>query len=256
MNYGLQISASGLLTSLYRQDVFSNNLANINTVGFKPDVAATRQRDVARVEDGLGLLPSNRLLERLGAGVMPAASRVSMRQGTLQTTGNPLDLAIDGDGFFVVRTRTEGREELRLTRDGRFMRDAQGRLVTAAEGLPVMDEENDPIHIPDDAPITIAPDGTISSGGARVARLRIAGVDDPARLTKLGHSLFAAPEGAIVEPGPGRVKQHAVETAAVDPIEAMMAVAAASRDAESNAGLIGQHDRLMERAINGLGRVA
>ena len=71
MNYGMQISASGALSGLYRMDVFSNNLANINTTGFMPDVPVIRQRDAAAREDGLGAMPSNELVERLGAGVMP-----------------------------------------------------------------------------------------------------------------------------------------------------------------------------------------
>lgn len=68
MYYGIQLAASGALTSLYRTDVLANNLANINTAGFKPDMVYTRQRDTARVEDDLPFLPTDDLLERLGAG--------------------------------------------------------------------------------------------------------------------------------------------------------------------------------------------
>ena len=66
MQYGLQISTSGILTGMYRTNVLANNLANINTTGFKPDSAFTRQRAVVREEDGVYSLPSNRLLEKLG----------------------------------------------------------------------------------------------------------------------------------------------------------------------------------------------
>lgn len=257
MNYGLHISASGMLTSLYRQDVASNNLANINTAGFKPDLAFAIQRDAARIEDGLGSLPSNRLLERLGAGAMLAPNRVSMEQGPLQTTGNPLDLAIQGEGFFVVRDESAGPDgPLRLTRDGRFTRDAGGRLVLAASGLPVVDEGGRPISIPDGPAVTVGSDGVIRQGDAPIAQLRLVRVTDPAAIAKHGHSLMSAPEEAIAPGAPGLVKQYAVEGAAIDPIKAMMSVASAARDAESNAGMIRQHDHLMDRAINVLGRVS
>lgn len=256
MNYGLHISASGMLTSLYRQDVASNNLANINTAGFKPDLAFAIQRDAARIEDGLASLPSNRLLERLGAGAMLAPNRVSLEQGPLQTTTNPLDLAIDGEGFFVVRDEGEGPGALRLTRDGRFTRDASGRLVMAASGLPVMDESGSPITIPEGAAVTVDADGSIRQGGETIARLRLVRVTDPAAIAKHGHSLMSAPAHALAPGAPGMVRQHAVEGAAIDPIGAMMAVASASRDAEANAGMIRSHDHLMDRAINVLGRIS
>lgn len=108
MNYGLQISASGVLTSMYRQDVLANNLANMSTVGYKPDVPTTMLRDPARIEDDLGFMPSNDLIERLGAGVLSAPNRVSFAQGALETTNRPMDLAIEGDGFFVVRNDSGG----------------------------------------------------------------------------------------------------------------------------------------------------
>ena len=75
MNYGMYISASGALTSMHRLDALTNNLANVNTVGFKPHTPAVKQRDVARVEDDMPLADSNAMLERLGGGVQlaPAA---------------------------------------------------------------------------------------------------------------------------------------------------------------------------------------
>src|SRR5881396_1878551 len=118
MSYGLQISASGVMTSLFAQDVYANNLANIDTPGFKADIPSIMPRQAVRQEDGLPFLPSNKLLERLGGGVLLNPNRVDFTQGSFKDTGNPLDLAISGDGFFVVRDETDKQtERVRLTRD-------------------------------------------------------------------------------------------------------------------------------------------
>jgi flagellar basal-body rod protein FlgF len=258
MNYGLQLAASGALTSLYRMDVLANNLANLGTTGFKPDLPAVRQRDVARVEDGLGFLPSNTLLERLGGGVMSAPNRISFEQGPLSQTGDPLDAAIEGEGFFVMRDETaKGPESLRLTRDGRFTRDTQGRLVSATTGMPVLDTSGRAIPLASDAPVLLHGDGTLSQKGQAVAQLRIATITDKSRLGKLGHGTFTVPADALKgrQPPAGQVKQGFTEGAAVDPISVLTAINDAARSAEGAYGLIQGHDHLLDRAINGLGRI-
>ncbi len=259
MNYGMQLSASGVLSNLYRMDVLANNLANSTTTAFKPDLPLIAQRDSARAEDGLGLLPSNRLLERLGGGVLPVGNRISWEQGTLQTTGNPLDLAIEGDGFFALRDRSDaGTDRIRLTRDGRFTRDQSGRLVSAANGMPVLDIYNRPIQIPGDAPVRVSPDGVVTQGssGIELARIQVARVDTSG-LTKLGHGLYQASSEALAgrRPASGVIRQNALEGSGVEAIGTMMALTDAGRAAESNFALIQSADRLMDRAINGLGRV-
>jgi flagellar basal body rod protein FlgG len=260
MNYGLQISASGALTSMYRQDVLANNLANMNTVGYKPDIPATIQRDPARIEDGLGRMASNRLIERLGAGVLSAPNRVSFAQGTLEVTNRSLDLALEGDGFFVVQGEAQGGAgtQIRLTRDGRLSLNADGQLVMATTGLPVLDIRNQPIVPPGEGEIGVAVDGTLTQNGEIFGRLQIADVPDRSVLSKEGSGLFtpSAAGVASVTPIEGRVRQGAVEGAAVNEIAAMMQVTSASRSVQTNIGMITYHDRLMEQAINTFGRTA
>lgn len=256
MNYGLYISASGAASSIYRMDVAANNLANINTVGFKPDRAAAVQRDAARIEDNVRL-PSNAMLERLGAGVRMFPTRVTFEQGPLQATTNDLDLAIQGRGFFVVRDETDtSGDRIRLTRDGRFTRDAGGRLVTAGDGRPVLDVSNRPIMLPP-GPVQIGGDGVITCAGEEIARLQLVDVPDASRLIKIGHGFFQIPSDALSsrQPGTGLIRQGHLEGAAVDPILAMLAVTTARDEAERNMGMIQHHDRLMDRAVNVLGRV-
>jgi len=257
MNYGLQISSSGVLTSLYRQDVLSNNLANMSTVGYKPDIPTTMQRAPVRTEDNLGYLPSNDLIERLGAGVLAAPNRVSFAQGALEMTDRPLDLAIEGDGFFVVQGAGDGGEgsSLRLTRDGRFSIDSSGQVVMASTGLPLLSTQNQPIVPPGEGVIGIAGDGTMSQNGEVFAQVQVADVPDRSVLKKEGAGLFN-PGRAGVSPINGRVHQGAVEGAAVNEIAAMMQVTSASKAAQTNIGMITYHDRLMDRAINTFGRTS
>mgnify|MGYP000676646780 CR=1 FL=1 len=258
MSYGLQISASGIMTSLYRQDVYANNLANIDTVGFKPDVPSSRPRDAVRAEDSLPFLPSNKLLERLGAGAMLNPNSIDFTQGSLKTTGNALDLAIQGDGFFVVGDAT-GRsgEQVRLTRDGRFTRDSGGRLVMATTGAPVLDTAGLPIELRSGSSITVDGDGTIRQSGEVMAQIKIAQVENRGQLSKLGQSLFMAPAAAIgAAAASGSVRQFAVEDSSADEIKTLMQMTSAGREVEANVSLIQQHDRMMDRAINTLGRVA
>jgi len=259
MNYGVQLSASGVLTSLYRQDVLTNNLANMDSVGFKPDIAATRQRDAVRIEDGVGFLPSDALLERLGAGALMAPNVTSFDQGPLETTHQPFDLAVRGEGFFVVRDESDnGKEKLRLTRDGRFALDPRGRLVMASTGMPVLDPAGRAIQLTPGRRADIGGDGTITQDGQFVARLHLLNPADPSRLTRQGHSLFRAPAETLASGAgaAGRIVQGALERSAVDEIRTIMQITAAGRDVDANMSLIAQHDRLTDRAINALGRVA
>ena len=259
MNYGMEISASAALAAVYRQEVLTNNLSNLNTVGYKPDVAAAMQRDTARAEDGLWNMPSNEMLERLGGGVLSAPNRINFRQGPLTTTGNPLDLAIEGDGFLVIREQIDANtQRLRLSRDGRLSQDSRGRLVLASTGLPVLDTANNTIQIPDAAEIKIDPQGTIRADGVTIAQIQLADVPDRSRLTKYGEGMFTTSNNQMESryPATGRFQQAHLEGSAVDPIDALMKMTSAARAAEGAFGLITTQDRLVERTIATLGRAS
>jgi flagellar basal-body rod protein FlgF len=258
MSYGLQISASGVMTSLYAQDVYANNLANIDTPGFKADIPSIMARQSVVQEDHLPFLPSNKMLERLGGGTLLNPNMVDFTQGGLKRTSNPLDIAIDGDGFFVVRDETDKQtDRVRLTRDGRFTKDSAGRLVMASTGMPVLDVQNRPIVVPP-GKIAVSGDGTVTAAGRECGQLQVVDVPDKRTLTKLGQSLFGADANALSGAGKtnSKVEQYSQEESAADEIRMLMAMTSAGRDVESNVSLIQAHDKMMDRAINGLGRVA
>lgn len=253
MNYGMYMAASGVATAMARQDVVSNNLANVNTIGFKPDQFIVRQRDPARIEDGVGLIASDRLLERLGAGVMPLPTRIDFGAGALEQTGNPFDVAIDGEGFLAVRSGTE----VKLTRDGRMAMRTDGRLVNAANGASVLDEAGAPVVLNPKLTVRIDADGTIVQGDSAVAKLQLVTVTDPQRLRKEGDNLFGPAPGETLDrrPAKGSLSQGFVENSAVDSIRAMIAVTSASQAAQGGLSTISTINELMGRAIS-LGRVS
>lgn len=259
MNYGLQISASGAMTAMYRQDVYSNNLANGTTAGFKPDIPAARQRDSARVEDGVEFLPSDELLERLGGGLQMMPNRTKFEQGSLESSSSSLDLAVQGEGFFVVRDDADtSGDALRMTRDGRFTKDARGQIVSATSGMPLLDANSRPIVLGDSGEVTVDSDGTVSQDGKPVARIQFVMFPDKGQLHKRGNGVFSAPPNAMSsrQPADGLIKQFMVESSAVDEVSSIMQITGAGRDFESNMNMISAADRMMDRAINTFGRVS
>lgn len=259
MQYGLYISTSGALHAAYKQDLYTSNLANMNTAGFKPELAATRQRDPARLEDDLGYLPSNELLERLGAGVMADRTRTDFSQGDLRTTGNTYDLAIRGDGFFtLLDEQDKSLQRLRLTRDGRFTRAADGRLVSITSGMPLVDPTGRPINLTSDATPTIRADGTIIQRGSVTGRIGFIEITNRDALKK-GPDGYFVPDVAQManrRQAEGELVQGALEESGVSEIDALMQIEGAARDAQANIGMIGYQDRLLDQAINRFARVA
>ena len=261
MNYGLYLSASGVLTNLYRQDVFSNNLANVETVGFKQDLPSIRQRDPESVEEQFGSDVSKRLLDMLGGGVLAGQQRIGFSPGPMRNTGGALDVALDSpDTFFAigVDNAQTGQSDVRLTRDGRFSRNDEGYLVTVTGGHSVLDTNDRPIQVDDGAPVTIDKSGRVMQNDDAVAQLQVTSVTDTNRLVKEGQNLFRfdGQEDLRKPADVATVRPGFVEASGVDPIKALMQLISATKAVTSNGNMIRYHDLLMDRAVNVLGRVA
>lgn len=260
MQYGMYTAASGMLTSMYRMDVQANNLANVETVGFRVDSPSTKVRPVERDESGLRHLPSNKMLERLGGGVMLDATRISTAQGTLQRTGNTLDVALQGHGYLVIRDgQSKGPEALQFSRDGRLTLDRNGRLVQAASGQPVLDTSDRAITLLPDPPAEIDQQGNIRQGGELVAQIQVATIANPRDLRKRGDNMLAAAPEVMARKQPvtgTTFNQAHVERSTVDPVKAMMAISAAERGMSGGAKMIGIYNEILERTINTFGKLA
>jgi flagellar basal-body rod protein FlgF len=250
-----------LLVGLSRQvalarelDVVANNLANMNTTGFKADAAVFEEylMPVAREDNFPGAAKQLSF-------VQDRATWHDLSQGAVQATGNPLDVAIDGNGFLAVQTP---RGE-RYTRNGALQVNAQGELVTS-EGFQVMGDNGPIVFQPLDRNIAISPDGRISvleGPGAKTdsprGRLRLVSFAQPQRLEKDGSTTFAAPAGGAAQAAPANVKvtQGAIEKSNVRSVVEMTRMIELTRTYTQVAAILQQHSDLRRTAIEKLAEV-
>jgi len=259
MNYGMTLSAAGVLTSMHRLDVAANNLANASTTSFKPDWVLTKARDPERLLGTVPDAPPQAILEQLGGGLAIRPTLTDLRQGDLRTTSNPLDVALNGQGFMVVRDRSGS---LALTRDGRLEIDADGRLVMVSGGRRVLDADGDEIQLDRHRPVTIFENGTISQGGRELTQMALVNAQ-ATELRKLGDGLYATralntiTRRAGLPPMPGadvRVVQSAIEESSVDPVSELVNVMKATRTFEAGTNMIRQQDQISRRSLEAFGR--
>lgn len=203
-----------LLISLSRQtalrralEVTANNIANMNTTAFKADGVVFEEHLGAVARDNQFAAADRRI-----SFVADRATWHDLRQGPVQQTGNPLDVAISGPGFLVVQAA--GGE--RYTRNGALQISATGELVNS-DGYPVLSDSG-PITLQrEDRNITIAADGSVSVGGQPRGKLRFVEFAEPGRLQKDGSSGFVAPQGIVPQPAASsRLTQGAVEKSNVE----------------------------------------
>ena len=259
MNYGLYLSASGVLTNLHRQDVYANNLANAQTVGFKPDFAGIAQRDPESIEEGFGFDVRKDILDRIGGGVLAGPHHIDFTPANLERTSNPLDVALEKENqFFAVLARAPGSDQpsVHVTRDGRLTRNSDGFLVTVAGGHQVLGPDDEPIQLQSGS-VVIDPAGRIQQNGEIVGRLQVAQMSDTDVLQKRGQGLYSIEGPANLRTIVERpsIKTGFVEASGTDPIKALMKLIDATKSVTSHANLIRYHDLLMDQAVNTLGRV-
>ena len=255
MNDSLRTSASGMMAQQRMIDVIANNLANVNTTGFKRSradfqdlfyqtlwAAGSATGEGAKVPTGI----------QIGMGVRPAAVQKVFTSGDFKPTNNALDIAIEGDGFFSV-ILPDGSTA--YTRDGSLKLDDQGRLVNS-DGYALEPE----IAIPANTEIiTIGPDGTVTVTGqtdpVQAGRLQLSRFANPAGLSAEGHNLFVptAASGAAVTGNPGseglgRIAQNILEMSNVSIVEEMVAMIVAQRAYETNSKAIQAADEMLQMA--------
>jgi flagellar basal-body rod protein FlgG len=253
MNYGLYLSATGVLTNSFRQDVIANNLANAQTVGFKRSLALFQQRRTEAQQLG-DMQMSNPLLEGIGGGTLLAPTFVDHSQGTLEQTQSNLDVAINGRGYFAVR---QGKDTL-LTRNGRFMVDRDGYLTLAdGTGHRVLDADRNTIPLGGvpQSHITIGPDGSISVQGNLVARLAMLDVPDDMLLNQRGQTLLSYPDLKKLVPATGTLQSGFIEESNVDPMAELTQLINTQRQLEANANMIRYQDQTLGKLVNEVGKI-
>jgi flagellar basal-body rod protein FlgF/flagellar basal-body rod protein FlgG len=220
MDSGFYAACTGLLAKTDALDLAAHNLANASTTGYKAQLEFYRSLTAS-----LGNRPLSMLNQAVNDYGVLGGATLDMTSGEFTRTGNDLDLALEGQGFFVVQTPAG----LRFTRDGSFHANSKGQLVTS-DGNLVMGEK-DPISVPS-GPISVSSDGTISQGGAVVARLRVVTFPPGTPLQPEGNSLYSAPAGSEkVAPDP-RLSQGMLESSNQNPIVGAVSLIALERHAE------------------------
>jgi flagellar basal body rod protein FlgG len=251
MLYGLYLSATGIMTSSHRQDVIANNLANSETSGFKRDEPVFRQRLTAANESRRPGDWSDSVLEGLGGGLFVEPSHIDFKQGGIEQTGSPLDVAIQGDGFFAV----DDKGKTRLTRDGRFQLDRTGSLIVTG-GQRVLDKKMRPITLSTEAPVRIDRSGNILQGDEVVASLGVFDVPDKGKMTKLGNNLMGYPNPGQINRIEGTVHSEFIESSNVEPTDEMAQLMDSQRQLEANANMIHTQDSMLQLLVNNVGKIS
>lgn len=229
--------------ALQRQmDVVANNLANINSTGFKAEAILFEEYIMPVAADRTFPRGSQQL-----SYVQDWATMHDLGAGAMTQTGNPLDLALSGDGFFAI----EAPEGTRYTRNGAFVIDAAGRLVTE-NGFPVLSDGGDAIvFAADETDIAIAPDGTVSSSAGNKGRLSVVEFENPQALARTGDTMFSG--GTPLATASTRVVQGALERSNVSGVGEMSEMIRVTRAYSSLADLMNKQDEMRRTAIQRLG---
>ncbi len=218
MNSGLYAACTALVARTQTLELAAHNLANVNTAGYKAQQATFRS---VLLGSGGGS-PINRAVNDFA---VLEGSHVNVAAGNIERTGNDLDVAIEGPGFLSVQTKAG----IRYTRNGRLQLSAD-RTLTTMEGDAVLGEQG-PLRLPS-GPVTIASDGTVSVNGAKAGKLKIVEFAPDAPLSSEGGSYYSAPAGTD-RPSPGSlVRQGAIESSNVNPVESAVGLIALQRHAE------------------------
>lgn len=239
---GLNVSKAGMLPRQRQLEIDANNLANINTIGYKKDQVFFRH-----------LIDSLQATDEKNARASSASGDVitDFSTGSLRETGNPLDLAIVGDGFFVIDT-PEGNV---FTRNGNFTLAADGRLITQ-DGYSVLGSGGE-IQIAGND-VRISEDGSVLVDGQATDTLRVVRFEDPTLLTKIGGTYFMDEDNAgmmDVESADLKVRQGYLEGSNVTGIKEIVQMIEIYRQFEMGQRAITTQDQTLEKLINDGGRL-
>lgn len=258
MMRALYSAASGMIAQQYNMDTISNNLANVNTTGFKGNMArfqdlVYQQLQAPGAPIGAATVPVG---QQVGLGVKVGSSEKLFTQGSLQHTGNPLDVAIEGDGFFQI-TLPDGTTG--YTRDGSFKEDANGSIVTAS-GYFLQPQ----VNIPQNAvSVSINTDGTVtaqvpgSTQPQTLGTISLARFVNPAGLSPITGGNYYTETSASGPPivsqpqinGAGGLQGGYIEQSNVQVVNEIVNMIVAQRAYEANSKAIGASDQMLQTAV-------
>jgi flagellar basal-body rod protein FlgF len=243
MDNAMMIGLTRQMTLRRAVDIAANNIANMNTAGFKMEHELLAERPMGRARDVEG---GEQIRYVTDWGVLRDFST-----GPLQHTGRDFDLAINGEGFFQL----QAGDDVQYTRDGRFTLDPTGALVSA-DGAPVLDDGGAPVIIPSAEDITITSEGAVMADGVEVARVGLVAFDNLSALQKAGEGRFVAPEDAApVQAETPDIRQGFSEGSNVNPVMEITRMLEISRTYEAVSEMIKQNSDLSRRSVERLGKL-
>ncbi|MGF1726626.1 flagellar basal-body rod protein FlgG [Photobacterium nomapromontoriensis] len=255
MHPALWVSKTGLAAQDTQMQVISNNLANVNTVGFKQDRVVFEdlfyqmKKQPGSMSDQQNEVPGGL---QLGNGVRVVGTQKLMKTGAYQNTQEPMDMAIMGQGFFQIEL-PDGNTG--YTRNGQFHRNSEGMLVTA-QGLPMIPN----IEVPENAKsFSVGTDGMVTittqedSMPQELGQITLVNFANPSGLEALGGNMFretgssgAPVEGVGGEDGLGAINQHTLEGSNVSVVEEMVNMITTQRAYEMNAKVVSSADQMLQ----------
>ena len=245
MPYGLYISADGAHAQSKRLEVLANNLANVDSVGFKRQLAIFQARYAEAIQQG-DVAAGSGGIDDVGGGIRVNETRTDFSPGPVKPTGIPTDVVVRGEGFFVV----EKDNEQLLTRAGNFRITGRGELVTQ-QGYPVLSDSGSPIVIdPNNGPWHVSPGGAVQQRGS-AQNLALVQPDSLDSLSRVGENLFRAE--TTPQPVAAADRQVAggyLEMSGVEPTTEMMALIESSRAVEANLNMMKIQDQMLSGLVN------
>ena len=216
---GLYTAYTGMMNQQARLDVITNNLANASTVGYKKEGSTSQAFDsmyTQKIKDGSeGYI--NRRIGKESLGVKIGETYTDYTQGSFKVTGNTLDLALEGTGFFNIEYASKsGNTSTKYTRDGSFSINNEGMLVT--EDGDYLLGENGRIQIPSGAEVVVDELGNVYADEQLVDKIKLSDFEDYNYLKKFGENLYTAVDGATEKTGDGKVRQGYLEMSNINVI--------------------------------------
>jgi len=252
---GLYTAYTGMRSQQEKMDTISNNLANVDTAGYKKDqVVSASFKEMLTLKINDPEVPYSTSIGKMSLGISSQEIHTDHLQGSMKQTDESLNIALQGQGMIKVgRMNEDGTMTERYTRDGSFMLDQEGHLVTS-EGLFVLGEENTVLTL-DQYDVRINKDGSIYSNEVRLGQIQIVGIEDTKTLRKEGGSLYVGTEETVEVPFVGTVEQGFLESSNANSIEEMINMINVMRTYESNQKIIQTYDATMEKVVNNVGSI-
>ena len=253
---GLYTASTGMNVQTKKMDIISNDLANVNTTGYKKDTAVVGsfpQILASRLDDTQNHIPNNGEIGKMSLGAKVDEVYTHFVQGSVIKTEGTVDVAIQGDGFFAVQSPAG----VAYTRDGNFSINQAGQIVTK-EGYYVLTQSGTPLELGEDflstaGEVLIKENGGVYRGSQYIDNMALVSFADKKSLTKLDDNLYQASGQGT--PFTGSVIQGYLEASNVNPVTAMVDMITVSRAYEANQKVIQTHDSLLGKAVNEIGRV-